>query len=288
MSAGSLLSPEQAAAHAEAMVRRSGTSFFWGMRVLPVDRRRAMYAVYAFCRAVDDIADEPGDPAVQQAQLDEWRAELERLYAGGAPRNPVAQALLPAIRSYALPRAEFEALIDGMEMDLHKRNVAPPMQELLLYCRRVAGAVGLLSIRCFGAEEPEAERLAIVLGEALQLTNILRDLGEDAAEGRLYLPAELLERHGVRSRDPQRVLDDPALPAVCRELAALARERYAEARRLMARCDRRRLRPALLMMASYEPLLDRLEAEGWREPRRRLSLPRWRKLWLLARHGLFA
>ncbi|MEX2630551.1 MAG: presqualene diphosphate synthase HpnD, partial [Tistlia sp.] len=258
--------PEAAADHAEAMVRRSGTSFFWGMRVLPPERRRAIYAVYAFCRAVDDIADEPGDPAVQQARLDAWRRELDLLYAGGAPHDPVAWALQPAIRRYDLPKVEFEAVIDGMEMDLHKRNLAPSLEELLLYCRRVAGAVGLLAIRCFGAREAEAERLAIVLGEALQLTNILRDLGEDADDGRLYLPAELLERHGIASRDPAAVLADPRLPRVCGDLAALARQRYIEARKLIARCDRRRLRPAILMMASYEPLLERMEAGAWREP----------------------
>lgn len=276
----------EAAACAEAIVRRSGTSFFWGMRMLPPDRRRAMYAVYAFCRAVDDIVDEPGDPAVQQARLDGWRAELDRLYRGQAPRDPIAQALRPAIRRYDLPRAEFEALIDGMEMDLHACNVAPAMEVLRLYCRRVAGAVGLLSVRCFGADEPEADELAIVLGEALQITNVLRDLGEDAAIGRLYLPADLLDRHGIVARDPETVLDDPRLPAACRELSGLARRRYAEARSLIARCDRRRLRPVVLMMASYEPLLDRLEAAGWRRPRQRIALPAWRRL-LLLRHLFF-
>ncbi len=286
MSSSETLSPEQAATYAEEMVRRSGTSFYWGMRVLPPERRRAMYAVYAFCRVVDDIADEPGDPKVQQARLDAWRVELDRLYAGGAPSDPVAWALQPAIRRFDLPKAEFEALIDGMEMDLHKRNVAPPLEELLLYCRRVAGAVGLLSIRCFGATEPAARELAIVLGEALQLTNILRDLGEDAADGRLYLPAELLDKHGIASRDPRSVLDDPRLPAVCHDLAAMARKRYAEVHALLKRCDRRRLKPAILMMASYEPLLDVMEAEGWQHPYRRPSLPKWRKL-LLLRHLAF-
>lgn len=280
-----MLDPDAAAARAEAIVRRSGTSFFWGMRVLPPERRRAMYAVYAFCRAVDDIVDEPGEAVEQRARLDAWRAELDRLYAGQPPGDPIAQALLPAIRRFDLPKAEFLAVIAGMEMDLDGHSVAPAMAGLQLYCRRVAGAVGLLSVRCFGADEPEAEELAVVLGEALQLTNILRDLGEDAAAGRLYLPAELLERHGIAARQPDAVLDDPRLPAVCHELAALARRRYAEARSLFARCDRRRLRPVTLMIASYEPLLDRLEATGWREPRRRVSLPRWRSL-LLLRHLL--
>jgi len=274
-----------AASDVEAIVRRSGTSFFWGMRVLPAERRRAMYAIYAFCRTVDDIADEPGDPAEQQARLDAWRVELDRIYGSGEPHDPMARALLPAIRRYELPRAEFEAVIAGMESDLHRGDEAPSLEALLLYCRRVAGAVGLLSIRCFGAEEPEAAELAVVLGEALQLTNILRDLGEDAAAGRLYLPAELLRRHGIATRGPQAVLDDPRLPAACRELAALARRRFAEARALIARCDRRRIKPAILMMARYDALLTCLEAAGWRQPRRRVSLPLWRRL-LLLRHLL--
>lgn len=273
----------EAAACAEAVVRRSGSSFRWGMRILPAERRRAMYAVYAFCRTVDDIADEPGEPDVQQARLEQWRTELDRIYAGTVPDEPIARALLPAVQRYKLPRAEFEALVAGMEMDLHRRIVAPSLATLQLYCRRVAGAVGLLSIRCFGADEPEAEAAAVALGEALQLTNILRDLGEDAADGRLYLPDEILSRHGIASRTPNEVLDDPGLPAVCRELAALARRRYAEARALIARCDRRAMRPAVLMMAGYEALLDRLEAAGWREPRRRVSLSPWQRL-LLLRH----
>lgn len=274
---------EAAADRAEAIVRRSGTSFYWGMRVLPRERRRAMYAIYAFCRTVDDIADEPGDPDERQARLRGWRTMLDRIYAGETPDDPTALALLPAIRRFGLPRAEFEAVIDGMESDLQGRNVAPPLAELRLYCRRVAGAVGLLSIRCFGAGEPEAQAMAVALGEAMQLTNILRDLGEDAEDGRLYLPAELLDCHGITTREPESVLSDPRLPAVCRDVSALARERYAEARALIARCERRGVRPAILMMLRYEALLGRLEASGWREPRRRVSLPKWRSL-LLMRH----
>ncbi|MDF1791195.1 MAG: presqualene diphosphate synthase HpnD [Thalassobaculaceae bacterium] len=272
-----------AAAEAEAIVQASGSSFRWGMRILPADRRRAMYAVYAFCRVIDDIADEPGDLTLRQDRLNAWRVEIDRLYADAPAAEPISRALKPAIRRYRLPKAEFEALIDGMETDLQGRNIAPSQSELDLYCRRVAGAVGLLSVRCFGAEGPEADAAAVALGEALQLTNILRDLGEDADDGRLYLPAELLDRHGITERAPHAVIDDPRLPGVCRDLAVLARRRYGEARSLILRCDRRAMRPAVLMMAGYEALLDRLEASGWREPRRRLSLSPWRRL-LLLRH----
>lgn len=270
-----------AMAEAEAVVRASGTSFRWGMRILPPDRRRAMYAVYAFCRIIDDIADEPGDLALRQQRLDAWRVEIARLYAGEALHEPIARALLPAVQRYQLPQAEFDALIDGMESDLRGRNVAPSMIELELYCRRVAGAVGLLSMRCFGATQPEADAAAIALGEAMQLTNILRDLGEDAADNRLYLPRELLERHGIAARDPEAVIDDPRVAGVCRELAMQARHRYAEARGLIEQCDPRAMRSAVMMMVGYEALLGQMEAGGWREPRRRVSLPPWRRLMLL-------
>ena len=273
----------EAQAEAEAVVRASGTSFRWGMRILPADRRRAMYAVYAFCRIIDDIADEPGDPAERQARLDFWRAEIGRIYEGGSLLEPIAHALVPAVQRYGLPRAEFEALIDGMESDLQGRNVAPSMAELRTYCRRVAGAVGILSMRCFGADQREADDAALALGEAMQLTNILRDLSEDAEDGRLYLPQELLERHGIASRDPNAVLDDPRLPQVCRDLAALSRKRYDEARALIARCERRPMRSPTVMMAGYEALLDRLEALDWQNPRRRVALSPWRRF-LLLRH----
>lgn len=279
------LAPEdrQAALQAERIVKASGTSFRWGMRILPPERRRAIYAVYAFCRMVDDIADEPGPLADRQARLDAWRADITGLYEGVTPTDPIARSLRPAIARFRLPRIEFEAVIDGMESDLHGRNIAPSLSALELYCRRVAGAVGILSMRCFGADEPDADAAAVALGEALQLTNILRDLGEDAADGRLYLPRDLLERHGIADSAPQAVLDHPGLPAVCRDLAAQARQRYGEARALIASCDRRAMRPAIMMMVGYEALLGRMEAAGWREPRRRASLPSWQRL-LLLRH----
>lgn len=274
---------DDAAARAAAIVRASGTSFYWGMRVLPRERRHAIYAVYAFCRSVDDIVDEPGDPATARTRLDGWRRDIERIFTGATPDDLVARALVPGVRRFGLPRCELEAVIDGMQSDLDGHNLAPSLDDFRIYCRRVAGAVGLLSIRCFGIDGPAAEPMALALGDALQITNILRDLGEDAAAGRLYLPSEILDRHGISERQPGAVLRHPALPAACAELAAIARRRYAEARGLMAQCDRRAVRPARLMMLRYEALLDRIVAGGWRDPYRRARLPRWRSL-LLLRH----
>ena len=245
-----------------------------------------MFAIYAFCREVDDIADEPGATADKLAGLADWRDEIDRLYAG-RPTRPTSHALAVPVDVYDLPKGEFLALIDGMEMDAKEDMRAPPLNALRHYCRCVAGAVGLLSIRVFGAREPEAEPFAIALGEALQLTNILRDLEEDAARGRLYLPREVLAAHRLDGATPEAVLADPALDAVCRDLAGLARTQFTEADRLLTRCNRRSLRPALVMMGVYERILDRLEQRGWQPPLEPLNLSKPVKLWAAIRRGVF-
>ena len=276
---------EEARRHVRAVMERSGTSFSLGMKILPAERREAMFAVYAFCREVDDIADEPGSVEEKLSGLATWRREVDALYRGD-PGRATTRALAGPVHRYALPREEFLAIIDGMEMDARESLCAPDMETLRLYCRRVAGAVGMLSIRIFGATEPAAEDFALRLGEALQLTNILRDLDEDAERGRLYLPAELLAKHGVDTRDPETVLAHPALPKVCADLAAVARQRFYDADEALARCDRHNLRPALLMMGIYDDTLDRLTARGWQERSGSLRRGKIGKLWAAVRRGL--
>jgi phytoene synthase len=275
----------EAKAQVRAVVARSGTSFLWGMRILPPPRREAMYAIYAFCRAVDDIADEPASTEAKLARLDQWRQEIDRLY-DGRPRDPIAMALRQPVADYALPRAEFLAVIDGMEMDAREVMHGPDPKDYALYCRRVAGAVGKLSIHAFGDTSPAAQELAVVLGEALQTTNILRDVAEDAARNRLYLPSDLLDAHGIAARTADAVLAHPALTQVCADLAARARERFDEARALLARCNRRRMRPAALMLAVYARVLAHLEARGWHRLKVPVRLSRGEKLWVVVRHGL--
>ena len=278
---------ELANAHVRAVAERSGSSFLRGMRVLPAARRQAMFAIYAFCREVDDIADEPGETAVKLAELGAWRDEVERLYAG-RPATLTGQALVGPVGAYDLPKDEFLALIDGMEMDAREAMVAPTMAELVLYCRRVAGAVGMLSVRVFGADGPAARELAVVLGEAFQITNILRDLPEDAARGRLYLPRELLRRHGVAAREPEAVLADPGLAPVSAELGAIARARFARSRALLAQCDRRAVKPCILMMEVYVRVLARLQRRGWDKPRQPVRVSGPEKAWIALRYGLFS
>lgn len=284
---GSLVPADGAAplAHVHEVVARSGSSFTWGMRILPRRRRQAMYAIYAFCREVDDVADDPASQDWKLAELAAWREEIDRLYAG-QPTRPTTRALLGPVRDFALPRDEFLALIDGMEMDARGPVVAPSWEDFLLYCRRVAGAVGMLSIRAFGADEPVAEDIAVTLGEALQITNILRDLDEDAAEGRLYLPENLLDSAHIETRDPTAVLAEAALPKVCAPLALRATDNFERTRDLIKQADRRRLKPCILMMEVYERLLDRLKQRGWASPRDPVRVPAPEKLWIVLRHGL--
>lgn len=277
-------------ARAAARVRASGSSFFWSMRVLPGRQRRAIYAVYAFCREVDDIADSSASSAERLAALARWRPEIEAAYAGTA-RHWAARALTPAIRTFDLDRSAFHAILDGVERDAAESMVAPSEALLRQYCSEVAGAVGLLSLEIFARQEPGLDRrwrsaLAASMGEALQLTNILRDVGEDAVRGRLYLPREQLKAAGLPTAPAPALLHDPALRLVMARLGERTRERYAEAESLLAQAPRRRLRACRLMLATYRALLDRLESAGWpvAGPRQRLA-PAMRIV-LLLRHGL--
>ena len=268
-------------------VEAAGTSFYWAMRLLPKERRDGMYAIYAFCREVDDIADDADTtPEQKAAALDQWRSEVEALYEGHLPRSLVGRALRHPILCYSMRREDFHAVIDGMEMDAAKDICAPDMSTLDLYCARVAAAVGHLSVPVFGDSSSDAHAVADSLGRALQLTNILRDLEEDARRGRLYLPREILERHGIRTLEPLQVLRHPALPAACRDLAAIAQRHFDEADQAMGRCSRRAMRPAAIMGGFYRALLDALIRSEWRDPSRRIGLSKRQKLWLVLRHGI--
>ena len=273
-----------ALAQVAASVAKAKTSFYTAMKILPKDRREAMFAIYAFCREVDDIADEPATLAAKRAGLDEWRQELARLYEGGTPVHPTAHALAAPIQRFGLLRPDFEAVIDGMQMDAEADIRAPSTTELDLYCARVASAVGRLSVRAFGPWEAAADEVADHLGRALQLTNILRDVDEDAERGRLYLPRELLEQAGIESDDPARVLHHPGLDVACKALAAEAEARYVAASRAMRRCSRRTMRPARLMGGIYHAILRQLIRRGWSAPRHPVKLSKLAKLAITLRH----
>src|ERR1051326_3015372 len=235
------------------------------MRILPRPQREAMFEIYAFCRAVDDIADDPGPGGPPRAQLQRGRDDLDALYGGAPP--PQLGGLAQAVQTFALQHADFLAVIDGMEMDVVADIRAPDRATLELYCDRVACAVGRLSVRVFGMERDAGLALADQLGRALQLTNILRDLDEDAAMGRLYLPRDALRDVGIISTDPATVLANPMLEEACRALAERALVHFAAADRLMRSRPRGRLLAPKVMEAVYRTILQQMLVEGWVAPR---------------------
>ncbi|HEY3638139.1 MAG TPA: presqualene diphosphate synthase HpnD [Rhizomicrobium sp.] len=265
----------------------SGSSFYLAMRLMPKEKRAAMYAIYAYCRAVDDIADDATQPRDGRAvKLDAWRGAINSLYGGTIASSVLF--LRDAVQDYGLRREDFLGIIDGMAMDVAEDIRAPELAKLDLYCDRVASAVGRLSIKVFGMDEEPGFRLAHHLGRALQLTNILRDLDEDAGLGRLYLPRELLEDAAIDGRNPAGAIATPAIDKVCRGVADIAHRYYREADTIMRARPRGDLRPPRLMGAAYSSVLSEMEKESWVPPRRRVRLPRSRLLWMFLRHGLAA
>lgn len=259
------------------------SSFYLAMRILPREQREAMYAVYAFCRAVDDIADDRGPQGKRLALLDRWRADIVGLY-NGAGTTALTRGVAPAVRRFGLRRQDFLAIIDGMEMDVRENIQAPDFVTLDLYCDRVASAVGRLSVRVFRMPREEGRQLAEHLGRALQLTNILRDLDEDAAIHRLYLPQEFLRDAGIARTDPEGVLASPALPHVCDRIIALARWRFEEADKIMHAHPRRMVRTPRVMSEAYKSILAGLVARGWAAPRERVRLSKSRIAMIVLRH----
>ncbi len=264
----------------------SGSSFYAGMRVLPKAEREAMYAIYAFCRVVDDIADdEQGTRPERQIALEAWRTDIESLYAGNDPGR--AALVAEAVRRFGLDKSDFLDVIDGMAMDLAGDIRWPPFATLDLYCDRVASAVGRLSVRIFGMDDEPGTALAHHLGRALQFTNILRDIDEDAAIGRVYLAREHLEQAGIALTGPTEVVADPRLETACRPLAAIAREHYHAAEAILAKRPRGHLIAPRLMAAAYGKILRRMEAQGWAPPRRRIGVNKLALILTVVRMSLF-
>ncbi|SEP50695.1 farnesyl-diphosphate farnesyltransferase [Rhodospirillales bacterium URHD0017] len=262
--------------------RVSGSSFYTAMRLMPKVEREAMFAIYLFCRLVDDIADDGTRPRpARAAALAEWRSDLDALYAG----QPAGQAefLRDPVRAFGLKQADFIDVIDGMDMDVAADIRGPDAATFGRYCDRVAVAVGRLSTRVFGMQEAPGAELAHHLGRALQLTNILRDLDEDAAMGRLYLPRELLVGAGIESTEPDAVIGDGRVDAACRALATQALDHFAAADCLMRSRPQGNLLAPRLMGAVYRAVLDRMLAAGWKPPRRRARIGKLHLLYLVMR-----
>ena len=263
---------QTAAADADYGATASGSSFYAAMRILPRDQREAMFQIYSFCRQVDDIADSDGPRPERLAALQQWRDDIDALYHGSPP--PRVQDYAASVKRFGLKREDFLAIVDGMEMDVPQDIRAPDMATLDLYCDRVASAVGRLSVRVFGLPEDDGIQLAHHLGRALQLTNILRDIDEDATLGRLYLPRESLMLAGITSDDPNRVI------------AERAKKHFEKADEIMKRNSRRKVRAPRIMSKYYRAILDLLLARGFAAPREPVRVHKWAKIGILLRYAI--
>ncbi|HMV17156.1 MAG TPA: presqualene diphosphate synthase HpnD [Zoogloea sp.] len=262
----------------------SGSSFYYSFLFLPPERRRAITALYAFCREVDDVVDECNDPQVAQAKLDWWREEVHRVF-DGAPHHPVGLALKDIASHFNLPREQLLEIIDGMQMDLVQTRYLD-WKALHLYCYRVASVVGLLSAEIFGYTERQTLKYAHDLGLAFQLTNIIRDVGEDARRGRIYLPVDELQRFNVPAHEILEARYSENFRSLMAFQAQRARGLYEQAFAQLPAADRKAQRPGLIMAAIYRSLLDEIEADGFQVLDRRTSLTPLRKIWIAGRTWL--
>jgi len=267
----------------QAASRAGGSSFYLAMRILKREQREAMFEIYSFCRQVDDIADSDAPHSQRVAGLTEWRRNIDALYSGR--NDPGLDGLAKTIVRFDLRKADFLAVIDGVEMDARANIRAPSMEELDLYCDRVASAVGRLSVRIFGMSDAEGQLLAHNLGRALQLTNILRDIDEDADLGRLYLPREALQLADIDTTDNQSVLSNPRLGTACAFIVDRARAHFAKADEIMANCPRQIVRAPRIMGAVYRQMLEDMVSRGWSRPRNRVHVNKSHLLWIALRHA---
>jgi squalene synthase HpnD len=274
---------EATATNANYGTAASGSSFYAAMRILPREQREAMFQIYSFCRQVDDIADSEGPRGERLAALQQWRDDIDALYRGQPPAR--LSDYVGSVRTFDLQRADFLAIVDGMEMDVPQDIRAPDIATLDLYCDRVASAVGRLSVRVFGLPHDDGILLAHHLGRALQLTNILRDIDEDAAIGRLYLPREGLLHAGITSDEPRKVISDRALPKVCAPLVERARMHFAQADEVMARNPRRVVRAPRIMSKYYRAILELLVARGFAAPRAPVRVSKITRLAIILRYA---
>ena len=257
---------------------QSGSSFYYSFLFLPPERRRAITALYAFCREVDDTVDDATDASLARIKLAWWRTEVSTMYKG-TPTHPVTQALKPHLDVYHLEEQHLQAIIDGMEMDLDQSRYLD-YPGLRKYCWHVAGVVGILSASIFGFSNPQTLQYAEKLGLAFQLTNIIRDVGEDARKGRIYLPVNELQQFGVTAADLLNARHSDKFEALMRFQVERAQALYDEALALLPKEDRRAQRPGLMMAAIYRTLLDEIARDNFHVLNQRISLTPLRKLWL--------
>lgn len=277
---------QKAQHHVDEQVRQAHSSFYYAMRALPEDQRQAVFAIYAFCRELDDIVDGHYAADMKQNKLIQWWKEIENIYQLNKAEKLVGHALLPAIEQFDLPREEFDHLLEGMNMDGVGVMHAPEWKELARYCRCVAGSVGVLVLSVLGCTDRYAHQFALYLGEAMQLTNILRDIQEDAKMGRLYVPQEELRKAGIPVAPAKQVVAHPVFPLVYMSMASFAFHRFEQAENQLLYTDSEKLRPALVMMETYRVLLKKLYKRGWDPAEKKKISVSWpEKIWLSWYYG---
>ncbi|MDP2142649.1 MAG: presqualene diphosphate synthase HpnD [Gallionella sp.] len=269
------MTPDQ---YCEDKARSSGSSFTSSFRFLPADKRRAMTALYAYCREVDDVVDECSDADVARTTLNWWRGEVAAIYSG-RPTHPVCQALIPVVRQFNLPQEHLQEIIDGMEMDLEQARY-PDFKSLQLYCYRVASVVGLLTVEIFGYTDRETLKYAHDLGIAFQLTNIIRDVGEDARRNRIYLPMDEMQQFGVTAADILNANETEAFQKLMAFQIERARRYYKQAFDHLPAADRKAQRAGLIMAEIYLATLNEVEKSGCHVLKERVSLTPTYKVWL--------
>lgn len=270
----------------QSRVKQSGSSFYWAMRLMAPYKRNAIYAVYAFCREVDDVADGDAPEDEKRSHLLSWRDEIENIY-WAKPTTLLGRSLLPAVNNYQLAKQDFLDVIDGMEMDISKNVRIANLPELELYCDRVACSVGRLSSCIFELQPKIGRELAKSLGEALQLTNILRDVQQDFMRGNIYLPKIWLSERGMTLGEIDADINHPAVDATCKLIADITNDRFAESAQILTNCDPVKVRPARIMMTVYKRLFEKLCDRGWCNLNTTVTLSRAEKFYLVMRSAYF-
>ena len=266
------------------IVKKSGTSFFWSMRLLPNAKRQAMYTIYAFCRHIDDIVDEPGDLHEKQELLQTWREEINNIYDKKVPATDIGRRIYKNCMRFKLPKSDFIKLIDAVSMDLPNPIQAPSLNEFHKYCLGVAGVPGSLSLRIFGeTNEALIEKLSSHLGTAVQITNILRDVKEDAQLNRLYIPKEFLQKAEITNTNPQTVVVDKNLSLAREELAKVAKTEYDKAYELISKLDKTVARPVKIIANIYKRYFDIMNNRGWEIISPKPKISRISKLKIIAK-----
>jgi len=255
------------------------------MRILDSEKRNAMFAIYAFCKEIDNIGDKFTEKKIKEKELKKWKKEIEKIYKNKS-NNIFGKTLKKYIDQYKLKRGLFLEIIKGIEMDINKKMVAPKQKILNLYCYRVAGAVGLLSLKIFGENNKNSRSFGIKLANAFQITNILRDIKEDSLLGRLYIPKEILKKAGIKENNIDQIIKNKKFPNACKQLAKLADLNFKIAEKKLSYCSKNKLKSSILMMETYKFLLKKLKKKGWQDIEKKVNLSKFEKIILLLKISL--